>query len=339
MGESAIQGTCEACGKQYRVPSAERTYTCKACGGTVSVAAQGAGKASPPTTARPAVAPRARRARGEDDGDEANPRPSARRRRATSSSRTGWIVLAVLLVVSGVGFGLYKSGAMAKVAGAEKDLGKVTASFAEDWSDGDLDDLADWYHPDGRAAFRARLDKVAANRGWTDGFPTIVQQTERVVEGTIEEPERGASLLLWGDEMDSVTVQWQFEPSRTRWYAYSVELVPPPLGPRVAAFRDAWAQSDPAALHPFFRADAKEKMAELVARKADSGGWAASFPKLGEPEITGEAGARNPAARLLGGSRPESIFPVTGGDGGELLVKWSFRDEDDAWIVTGFRFP
>ena len=33
------QGVCEGCGKAYRVPSAERTYRCKACGGTVRVGA------------------------------------------------------------------------------------------------------------------------------------------------------------------------------------------------------------------------------------------------------------------------------------------------------------
>jgi hypothetical protein len=107
---------------------------------------------------------------------------------------------------------------------------------------------------------------------------------------------------------------WQFDPPRTRWYAYDVALTPSPLGPRVAAFREARARSDPAALHPFFRADAKEKMADLVASNAEKRGWAQSFPRLGEPAITGEDEARSAGARILGAARPEAVFPVDGGD-------------------------
>lgn len=35
--QTRFRGSCESCGKDYRVPRADRTYTCKACGGTVSV--------------------------------------------------------------------------------------------------------------------------------------------------------------------------------------------------------------------------------------------------------------------------------------------------------------
>jgi hypothetical protein len=106
------------------------------------------------------------------------------------------MLLIVLLVVSGVGFGLYKSGLVARAAGAEKDLGKVTERFKGDWDAGDLGDLADWFHPDVRAEFRATLDRIAANRGWQAGFPAIVQKTERVIEGTPEEPVKGLSMLM-----------------------------------------------------------------------------------------------------------------------------------------------
>lgn len=38
MTEDRARATCTDCGKTYRVPDADRTYTCKECGGEVRVA-------------------------------------------------------------------------------------------------------------------------------------------------------------------------------------------------------------------------------------------------------------------------------------------------------------
>ena len=77
-------------------------------------------------------------------------------------------------------------------------------------------------------------------------------------------------------------------------------------------------------------------MIEIVERKAEEGGWASSFPALGDPVITGEEVARNPIARSFAAGKVESTFPA--GEG-ELLLRWVFRDADDLWYVAGMRFP
>jgi DNA-directed RNA polymerase subunit RPC12/RpoP len=333
MTENKPQASCEECGKKYRVPSAERTYTCKACGGTVSVAEE---EPAAPKKSAPARARRARvEADREDEDEDERPRRLSERHRSSKSSGGGMKIAIALIVVGFVGFGVWKTGLIAMAANAEKDLGVVMDSFQSDWEAGDLGDLAGYYHPDGRPDFRALLDTIVKNRGWEAGFPVVLKSNEGVTTGTEEDPEKGASLLVWGDPEQVVKIMWQFEPSHGRWYMYDVEFTPLPLGPTVSAFREAWGQSDSKALYPFFRASTAEKMAGLVDKKAEQGGWAASFPSLGEPVITGEAEARSAAASLFGAARPESTFPV---EGGEMMVRWGFRDEDDAWLITSFRF-
>ncbi|HIF23894.1 MAG TPA: hypothetical protein EYQ27_18770 [Gemmatimonadetes bacterium] len=332
MTENKPQASCEECGKKYRVPSAERTYTCKACGGTVSVAEE---EPAAPKKSAPAGT---RRANAETDHeDEEGPRRLSDRHRASKSSGSGMKIAIALIVVGFVGFGVWKTGLIAMAANAEKDLGVVMNSFGQDWEAGNLNDLAGYYHPNGRSEFRTTLGQIATNRGWEAGFPAAREFTDGVTEGSEDDPKNGISMLAWGDTDEAVNIMWQYEQSHRRWYMYDVKLTPPPLGPTVAGFREAWGQSDSKALHPFFRGDAAEKMIGLVDKKAEQGGWASSFPSLGEPVITGEAHARGAAASVLGiSARPESTFPV---DGGELMVRWGFRDEDDAWLITSFRFP
>ena len=241
-----------------------------------------------------------------------------------------------MLAVAGLGYGLYGSGVLAQVAGAEEDLDIVASRFAEDWGAGDLDALADWFHPEKRSEFRATLDRIRANRGWSGPFPEVITNASRVMQGTQDEPELGISLFVWGADNDSCHVDWQFEPSRTRWYAYALRLPPPPLQPAAEAFRVAWGASEPNALAPFFRPEAEDKMAALVVRAAEKRGWS-SHPRLEAPVIQAEA-ARDPEVQAWLGARPEARYPLSDGSG-ELLVTWDFHDASDAWLVTGFRFP
>jgi hypothetical protein len=319
MTESGIRGTCDACGKVFRVPSVERTYTCKACGGTV-VPEEDAGDA-------PGVP-------AQETGAEHPPRRATRRSRSERNTRIAWIVLGGLLVLGLVGFGLYKAGLLSLEAAAEKDIDRLLAVVVEDWEEGHVPALVEQYHPEGRVDFRHLLESAAQARGWQTGFAPVDQRSARVTEGTPEAPVRGITVLLFGE--DALTLNWQFDPGRERWYVTSHHITPPALGPRVEGFQRAWAESDPAALSPFFRPGAVDKMAALVMRKAETSGWAAGFPALGEVRISGEESARTAVGALLGSAKVESTFPA---GGGELTVRWRFQPEDYAWYVSGFGFP
>lgn len=194
-----FRARCEACGKVYRVPSAGRAYACKACGSALRVSEE----------------PALPESRGEAPAEQLRARASGRRRGRSSTARTGWILAGGLLAVAGIGYGLYESGVLAQVAGAEEDLDIFASRFAEDWGAGDLDALADWFHPEKRPEFRATLESIRANRGWAGPFPPVITNAARVVQGTQDEPELGISRFVWSADRDSFQVDWQFEPSRS----------------------------------------------------------------------------------------------------------------------------
>lgn len=322
MGMETPRGTCEACGKTFAVPELGRAYRCKVCGGVVRAEEGAVAVAS------------GRRRREQEHGAERVGRRGAGRSRKRGN-KSAWMGLVGLLIVAGVGYGLYASGMFTKLAGGEPDLVVVTADVASEWRAARIDALADRHHPDGRDAFRSQLEAIATRRGWRDGFPAVVRSEAKILKGSTEAPEEGVCALVFGDEQ-AATMNWLFDPGRARWSMTDFWITPLPLRPRVDAFRAAWSQSRVEALTPFFRDASGEKMAALVQREAEKGGWATSFPSLGEPIVTGEERASSPLAGILGDSKVESVYPTPGG---ELLVRWAYRAADDDWFVTGFRFP
>lgn len=136
------RAACEDCGKTFRVPEPERTYTCRACGGTVRAAPRveepelqpacdacgailvgepsfceecGAAVGEPPAPSR-----RARDGRDDHDGTE-------RRRAASELVRAHrWIkLLRVFYVINAVLFGLLLAGAIFALSAPELPVGAV----------------------------------------------------------------------------------------------------------------------------------------------------------------------------------------------------------------------
>lgn len=246
-------------------------------------------------------------------------------------------MLGVFLALGGLGYGLFRTGLATVRAGAPRDLELAGAALAEAWDEADAEKLVAFSHPAKRNEHRQWFARVTQGRGWQDGFPRVTGKTGRITEGDEAAPKRAQSVLQLGDEARA-TFEWQFEPAFDCWFCYHVSLTRPPLAPVVAGFRTAWTRSSPQALAEFFTPNGAEKMVALVEKKASELGWSDAFPELGEPQVTGEEEAREPAestAELLGG-KIESVFPTTQG---ELTVRWRFHDELDRWYVSGFGFP
>lgn len=321
MTGADIRGSCEDCGKVFRVPSAERTYDCKACGGC--------------------VIPDGYEEEEEEFEEQqvavSNERLSQRgknRTRDRGGARGLWIVLTVVIVAGLAGLGLYESGVLASETGPPKDLDEYAAALVEDWEAGDIAALVELYHPDGRRQFQTTLERAAQTNGWEQGFAPVQKNAAELIEGTQDAPVRGAVGLGFGE--GTLTLNLQFDAGRERWYVTGNHLTPPRVAARVTEFREAWAQSDPAALTPLFHPKSAEKMAALVERQAKKAGWSSDFPDLDQGDVRGEEAARAAPSTLLGPLKLESVFAAAGG---ELVVRWRYAPEDYAWYVTGFGFP
>ena len=86
MAPESHLAACQDCGHRYKVPSADRTYNCKQCGGTVAV--------------EQAKAPR-RASQG--SRSEASQRPQRSRREPRKEKKPWGILVAVLVAVGGIG--------------------------------------------------------------------------------------------------------------------------------------------------------------------------------------------------------------------------------------------
>jgi hypothetical protein len=321
MSASPLPGSCASCGTVFPVSSAERSSTCKACGGSawvVSATADEAGEPAATRFARPA-------------------RRAGRQRQARANVRSGLRLLGGVLAVVVVGGGL-----AAYLLWSRKDpldVTLVSAGLVAEWLDGDVAGLAALHHPDGRAAFRARLDAIVEQRGWQDGFPPVTALFAELAEGSFEQPELAGSALTF--DGGRAFFSWQYEPSRSRWFLFGLDITPPPLGDTPMAFRAAWSQSSATALHPFFREETRGKWSELVAQTAIEQGWGTTWPSLGLPrgpdgQDTHPFGVLPSADDRRAIDRRETVFPITGG-GQLLVVRWGHHEPTDRWLVTGLR--
>jgi hypothetical protein len=321
-----IRGTCDSCRKAYRLPSGGRTYACKVCGGTVR--AEGAEPAPEELVDLPPDAHHVT-AREHRDRIDASHRAAARKSRLIY----GLVVAAVLAVA--IGFQFTRRGPVQAAEGVARDLDAGTVELVQAWNAGDVAALVRAYHPQGREDFRERLQRVIANRGWTDGFAPARPAGASLIEGTADRPVKAAALLACGEEELRVRCSLQFDPARGRWYVYHVDIPPPQLTPTLARFREAWAQSSPQALAPLFPPDQAAKLTALVERKTRELGWSPDFPALGEATTTGDEELRR-ATEPLPGLKVESVIPVPEG---ELRLRWQYRAEPDTWYVAALTFP
>jgi hypothetical protein len=310
-----LRGICGSCGKVFRVPSAERTYTCKACGGEVS-----AEPAEAPTTDGPHPVE-----------EEHVPRFGARWQETHPTKSRAWVWISALLVVVLGGGGYIVWAASRPVA----DIQATTAELVSAWQAADLDLLAGFHHPTRRAEFRKRLQVIADHRGWQSGFPQVGDQSAKVSEGTTEDPDLGLSSLSFDGGW--AEFNWQYEPARNCWYIYGFDLAPPPLAPRAEDFRATWGSSSPEAMAPFFREEYRDKWVDLFQRKARQDEWASGWPELAAPRIQGEEELLAAPGTPVQPHKLVCTFALSGG--GELVVRWGHDDASDEWLVGGIDFP
>jgi hypothetical protein len=312
MSQSSIFGTCDSCGKKYRVPSADRTYPCKACGGNVHVA-----ELVDATTARD--------------------RYVSVRRPDRNSIPLLPIVL-VLLAVTGIGLGGFQMGLFGEVLGTdvdprlrELDISKANAALALGFKDGDVDGLSLMHHPEGRESFERRLEWMQEHRGWDGAWPTVVAQTAELEGGSAQAPEKGIS--TGGNGNFFLRAQWQYDDNVERWFIYDLWVTPSALDARTEEFRQAWDASDSAKLRPFFAAASADKMEQVFTKQLTKAGWKGAHPELGKGVITGVEQALTPAGEHLG-VKVESTFPT--GDQ-EVTIRWRFHQKTDRWIISGLQ--
>lgn len=312
MSDSLIYGICDSCEKKYRVPSADKTYPCKACGGTVAV----------------------HELREERTASE---RFNARRGKDRGSVGI-WVGTALLVLAVGGGLLGYQIGWFGTVHGAEADarlfetsMDQVNQALQEKWAAGDAAGLEAMHHPTGREEFRQRLDSFGSTRGWTT-WPALNQSQGTLEGGTPAAPEKGLTLASFGDNY--LRVRWQWDGNNQRWYIYNFWVSPTALAPRVESFRQAWDSSNLEALKPFFKLATADKMEELFKKRLEKAGWTDQHPKLGKVAITGAEEVKNPASETLG-VKVESVFE-TGGE--QAPIVWRFDQRTDQWMVSGVGF-
>jgi len=314
-----VHAECDDCGKSYRVPSAERTYDCKACGGEVVPD-------------------------GFEDEVEEDEVPEEPRKKRLSETHRGakdggglriaLMVAVLLLVVGGGGYAIWKSSNPTFAAEGETDLEAVTALFVADWNEGEVAELVKYHHPDGRPNFQWVLESAGDRRGWDTPLPPITGHRATILPRKTDEPLLGLAALECGEW--PIALRWQFSDASQRWFLYAYEIRPGELAPRVEAFEADFAESDLAALELYFRAETASQHLDLFRKVADKLGWTDAHPTLGPANISGEEAARAPGASSLLTPKVEAVHAVPEG---ELTVRWRFYPADDEWFVTAWKLP
>ncbi len=313
MSDTLIYGICDSCEKKYRVPSADKTYPCKACGGTVAV-------------------------HEIEETRTASERFNARRGKDRGKAPI-WIGTLLMLVAVGTGLVGYQVGWFGTVLGADVDprlfgtnIEAVDAALAEAWSAGDAEGLAAMHHPTGREEFFVRLGAFPEHRAWSAAWPSLTKHKGELEGGSASAPEKAVSSATFGDS--SLRVKWQYDSNVGRWFIYNFWITPTELAPRVESFRLAWANSDTTALRPFFSVTKADQLQELFDKQLAKAGWNTQHPQLGKVELSGEEATRHPVGEFLG-VKVESVF--ASGDK-SILIRWRFDQKADEWMVSGLQF-
>jgi hypothetical protein len=257
------------------------------------------------------------------------------RRRVTNRRRTlVWGSFVVVLAGSVVAVQVTRPGPV-YAGGVPRDLDLAATELVQRWNAGAVEPLALVFHPAGLDAFRSRLEQMVENRGWTTGFPAARHVGSRIVEGTAKAPAMATTTLAIEPGGGEVLFAWQYEPLHERWYAYDVQVPPPPLAPVVERLRTAWESSSVPKLAAFFDPDRALKLRDTLQRRARSAGWGSRFPALGEEVTTGEE-ARQTVADRERNVPVDTLFQLPRN---KLRVRWRFRPESDTWFVGAVTFP
>ncbi len=248
------------------------------------------------------------------------------------------ILIAVFLGLGALGLGGFKMGMFGSVSGkgvderlTQLDITKVTQALVEAWEEGSVSKLAAMHHPTGREAFAERLKVLVANRGWEAGWPTLKGQMSKIKEGTEEAPETATASGIFGDSV--VSTDWMYSQSTERWILYKFWVSPTPLDERVEQFRKAWETPGTDSLRPFFKPESADKMQALFDKQFAKAGWQTTKPALGNTIFNGVDAANMPAGAFFK-IKVESIFEL---DGGSLLLRWKFKQDDDQWYISGLK--
>lgn len=336
MSESVI-AACQDCGKKYRVPSADRTYPCKACGGVVSAVGS------------PARSPeRAERRRSDDAEDdhegERERRPRGARRKQSSSLP---IYLGTAAGVAAIGAGVWFAfGSGEASAAVDRDLTKVTEYFDQAWGAGKLDDLLSMAHPDKKLDLEVVIEGAKEHRGWTDGFAPITSTevpTAGLNPGDMAQVNKNGTSLETGIGVHSTAEgklisRWQYSNARERWLFYELEIPPPELGPRLAEFQAAWNTGDQAKIRPFLRQEKVDDLLGAFAKIADRDGWEEQFPPI-TPASTDPANLEELSNLGFSVTYPTKAKALYDTKYGVMSTSWRLDRVSDDWFLRSFKPP
>ena len=329
MPESHL-AACQDCGKNYRVPSSERSYDCKACGGTVMVQAE------------EAPSQRSRASRDEEEGEPPRPRRTPRKQ---SSSLPIYIGVAVGAVVIGAG-AWFAMGSGDVSAAGERDLTKVAALFDKAWGAGNQDKIIALTHPQKALAMGTLIEAAKEHRGWTSGF-TPVTATDVPTAGLA--PGDMATTNTDGASVDTgfalhetadgqIISRWQFSEAKESWYLYELEIPPPALGPRLQAFEAAWNAGDAVKVREFLRQEKKDELVAAFAKIADRDGWEEQYPALALTGTTPPdlAVLSKPGFSLAYPSAAKATYDTKYG---KMSTSWRLDRTSDDWFLRSFKPP
>lgn len=322
MSESVL-AACQDCGKKYRVPSADRDYACKACGGTV-------------TASSPALE--------EEEVTEQRERPR-RTPRKKKSPLPIYLGTFAAVAAAGVGIWFVMGGGEASASG-ERDLTKVAAMFDDAWNDGDLDRIGNLLHPQQNANIQSALRTVKNNRGWTEGFVEITGNevpTDGLLPGMMAAENKDGEtvetgLTIHDTASGKVVGRWQFSEAREQWMLYSLEIPAPELGPRLTGFAEAWNSGDQARIQEYLQPDKPDRLFEAFAKVADRDGWDVPFPPVSDmrTDPSDLAELRDVGFRLTYPAKATATFETKYG---RMGTTWRLWRETDNWYIASFKPP
>lgn len=172
--------------------------------------------------------------------------------------------VAALLAVLGVGYSMSQR---------KPGVDDTIESFLVDWRESGLPELAEYFEPDEREAYRDAFVLDTEVRGWTSSAPGPGREVDRVPRG------EGAVSVSHAFEGAVATSHWQYDTRAGEWYLKRLDL---PAGQIVDRLIAAWNRGDVDAVARFFRAPYKGESA--LASLARRHGWD-PLPEIVDPEI------------------------------------------------------
>lgn len=332
MPEASL-ATCQDCGKQYKVPSLERTYECKACGGVVG------GESEPPPEpkrSRSAAPVRSRRRSSEEDDEDEEDRP--RRPRKKQSSPVLIYAIMGLLAVGGLGWVVLSGDGTveARTIGVG-DLDKASDLFEEAWNAGEWEHVNLIVAQDKRTSISNGL-AAAKRKRWADGMPKLTDKKvgknlaeslgKSVAEATMEEL---ATSVTFKTQDGSIFTRWQFHREIDTWTIYDLVLPLPNPEARAKEFIKTWADADDTTIEAFSASSKRGKMVSAYANVGERAGWPSKRPPL---EYIGND--LNVFDGAYSNAKVKVTFKV---EGDTWNTTWMFEPKQYDWFIYSFERP